>query len=167
VSDYENALEQLRYPDTWCEAAQTLMEIGNRNALVPLMRAYETPVEASKVCLLDALDALDAGRGALVLCVSEDAEESRLAVHLMELFPNEAYLPALERGLNDPSLAVRRQARRSLACQVQTPAWETLYIRLLEAEDTETRAQAIKSLARRRTDKSQQALAERLAHEPV
>jgi len=167
LSDYDEALEQLKYPATWCEAAQTLAEIGDRRALIPLVRAYETPVEASKVCLLDAMDALDAAHTALVLCVSEDAEERRLGVHLMELFSNEVFLPALEHSMYDPSPEVRRQARRSLRCQPQTTAWEALMVRLLDVEDEEIRAQAIHSLARRRTETVRRALADRMQREPL
>jgi len=167
LSDYDEALELLKYPATWCEAAETLAEIGDRRALVPLVRAYETPVEASKVCLLDAMDVLDAAHAALVLCVSEDPEERRLGVHLMELFSNEVFLPALEHTVHDPSPEVRRQARRSLRCQPQTPAWEAVSVRLLDSTDEEVRAQAVQSLARRHTETARRALAARLELEPL
>jgi HEAT repeat protein len=167
LTDYEEALELLKYPATWCEGADILVEIGDRRALIPLVRAYETPVEASKVCLLDAMDALDAPHAALVLCVSEDPEERRMAVHLMELFSDVVFLPALEHALHDSSSEVRRQARRSLRCQPQTTAWEALMVRLLESEDEEIRVEAIHSLARRRTETVRRALADRLEREPL
>lgn len=166
LKTYEYGLELLKYPISWCEAADILIEIGNRSAIIPIMRAYEMPVEVSKVCLLDAMDALDAVRAALIYFDSESIEEKRLAVHMMELFSNEVFLPALENAIHDPNPEIRSQARRSLACQMQTPAWEVIMIRLLDVEEEETRAQAIKSLARRRSGQARFALAERLQREP-
>jgi HEAT repeat protein len=163
--DFDAALEALRYPQSWCAGARLLARHGDVRALVPLMEAYERPVEADKVCLLDAMDALGAEAQAAALYRSDSAERRRLAVHLMELFPAEAHLPALERAVTEESPAVRRQALRSLRCQLQTPAWEAVMVGLLEADDGQARAQAIESLARRRSDRARQALQARLARE--
>jgi HEAT repeat protein len=163
--DRDAALEMLRYPEQWCQGARALARLGDPAALVPLLEAYETPVEASKVCLLDAMDALGAERGAHALYESESAEQRRLAVHLMELFPAEAHLTVLERAVRDESPAVREQARRSLRLQLQTPAWEAVMVRLLDAEEVETRAQAIERLSRRKSDAARQALRARLTKE--
>lgn len=168
--DYNQAIENLRYPATWCQGAELLAKIGDRRALMPLMQAYEARAEASKLCLLDAMEALDPKLGAYELYDSGGAEERRIALHLMELFPSEEYLPRLERAVfdtnSDTNSNLRDWARRALATQLQTPGWEALMIRLLDAEDEETRKQAIESLSRRRTDTARQALRDRLAREP-
>lgn len=166
MTDWDEAIEDLRYPQTWCKGAQLLAELGDRRALIPLMRAFERPAEVSKVCLLDAMDALGAVVGAHELCNSASAQERRLGVHLMELFPAEDHMLLLEHAVDDRVPAVRRQALRALACQVQTPAWEAAMVRLLGAEGEETRAQAIQSLSRRRTDTARQALRLALEREP-
>jgi HEAT repeat protein len=163
--DRDAALEKLGYPETWCQGARALARLGDPAALVPLMQAYETPVETSKVCLLDAMDALGAETGSHAVYESDSAEQRRLAVHMMELFPAEAHLPILERAVVDESPAVREQARRSLRLQLQTPAWEAVMIRLLEADDVEARSQAIERLSRRKSDRARQALRARLASE--
>jgi HEAT repeat protein len=163
--DRDAALAKLGYPAQWCQGARALARLGDPAALVPLMQAYETPVEVSKVCLLDAMDALGAETRAQALYDSDSAEQRRLAVHLMELFPAEAHLPILERAVMDGSAAVREQARRSLRLQLQTPAWEAVMVRLLDAEDAAARAQAIESLSRRKSEPARQALRTRLASE--
>src|SRR6266446_5823225 len=150
--DYNEAIDLLQYPATLCKGAHILASIGDRNALVPLMRAYETPSEVSKVCLLDAMESLNVKLGVHELYERNEAGERRLAVHLTELFPDEEYLPLLERAISDVDSRVRRQARQALACQIQTASWEALMILLLSSDDEETRAQAIQSLSRRNTD---------------
>jgi HEAT repeat protein len=156
--DYAEAVQQLASPRTWCDGAETLAQIGDSQALVPLLQAYEMRVEASRGCLLDALAALDPVSGALDLAASEDPETRRLGVHLMELFPDERYLPTLEQVLHQESGRLHRQALRSLITQYQTPDWEAVLIRLLDSGDDDVRAKVIESLARRRTDTAQQAL---------
>lgn len=156
--DYNEAIDLLRYPATWCKGAYMLVSIGDRNALIPLMRAYEIPSEVSKGCLLDAMESLNVKLGVRELYERNEADERRLAVHLTELFPDEEYLPLLERAISDADPKVRSQARRALACQIQTSLWEAQMIRLLSSEDEETRAQAIQSLSRRNTDTARDAL---------
>jgi HEAT repeat protein len=163
--DRKTALEKLNHPAEWCAGARALAQLGDREALLPLIRAYETPVEVGKVCLLDAMDDLGAATGAHALYQSDSAEQRRLAVHLMELFPADAHLPLLERAVVDESAAVRRQARRALRCQLQTPDWEATLARLLDADDVDARAQSIESLSRRRSDLARRALRDRFGTE--
>ncbi len=164
--DYQTAINQLRYPEQWCQAAQALTVLGDRRALIPLLQAYETPTEISKLCLLDALEELNAGLAAPELLAHGNATERRWAMHLMELFPNPAYLPYIEQAVADTEPQVRQQARRTLAVQKQTPDWEALLIRLLSSGDRETQTQAFRSLSRRRTETAQTALKEHLRQEP-
>lgn len=156
--DYNEAIDLLRYPATRCQGAHILASIGDRNALVALMRAYEIPSEVSKVCLLDAMESLNVKLGVHELYERKDTDERRLAVHLTELFPDEEYLPLLERAISDFDSKVRRQARQALACQIQTASWEALMIRLLSSDDEATRAQAMQGLSRRNTDTARGAL---------
>ena len=111
------------------------------------------------------MDALGAETRAHALVNADSAERRRLAVHLMELFPAEGHLPFLERAVTDESPAVRKQARRALRCQLQTPGWEAILVRLLDADDIDARAQAIQSLSRRTSDLARGALQNRLANE--
>jgi len=163
--DYQTAIESLRYPEQWCQAAKVLTELGDRQALIPLLQAYETPTETNKVCLLDAMEDLGAQSVAHEMFEQGQASERQRAMYLMELFPDETHLPLIEQAMSDQEPAVRQQARQTLTLQLQTPAWENLLIRLLKTGDLETRTQAIQSLARRHTTSARQALSDRLAEE--
>lgn len=164
--DYETAVKQLGFPDTWCKGAQALAELGDPQALVPLIEAYEQDFEASRLCLLDAMEVLNPVAGAHNLFESTSPDQRRMAAHLMELFASEEHLPYLRRAVHDSDEAVRIQGRFAAAAQVQTPAWEAFMIELLAHDDPRMRAQAIKSLSRRRTDSAREALRQRLAVEP-
>ncbi|MAS38292.1 MAG: hypothetical protein CL610_30120 [Anaerolineaceae bacterium] len=163
--DYSAAVEQLKSPSTWCKGAAALAEIGESQALVPLMQAYETPGEASRGCLLDAMDALDPVAGALEMVNADDDEVRRLGVHLMELFPDERYLEMLERMITRETGPVHRQALRTLTTQYQTAAWEAIVARLLASDDLDVRTMAVDHLARRTTDSAADALRSHLPHE--
>ena len=45
MTSYDKAIEKLRPHKTWCEGARELVAIGAPKAVVPLVHAYETPVE--------------------------------------------------------------------------------------------------------------------------
>ena len=94
-----------------------------------------------------------------------DPDARRLALHLMELFPDGRYLPVLERAAQQETGNLRRQALRSLITQIQTPDWEAILIRLLDSPEETVRAAAIESLSRRRTESAHQALTEHLPRE--
>ena len=138
---------KLRDPDTWCEAAEELVRLGDPAAIVPLLHAYELDVEAGRLCLLQALRALDGVAEATRLYERGGAEERRLAAHLMELLGDDAHLPALERAVADEDAAVRAQARTAFRTQRRTAAWEALATRLLESKDADARAEAERALA--------------------
>jgi HEAT repeat protein len=166
MADYDSLLKQLKSSTTWCEAAQALAEMGDWRALAALVQAYEQPIEASRLCLLDAMEALDPKIGALKLYQRNQGDDRRLAFHLMELFGGDELLPYLEQGLSETDASLRCQARRALAFQRQTPIWEETMIRLLASPDPKNRAQAIDSLSRRKSLPARQALEARLTEEP-
>ena len=164
--DTQQALSLLGSPDTWCRGADQLAKTGDVAMIVPILRAYESREETGKVCLLDAMDALGAKEASHALFDGPGADDRRMAAHLMGLFADDSHLPYLEQAAVASDDALRRQGIRSIATQVQTDAWEASMIRLLSAEPTDTRAQAITSLSRRRTDTAYAALAARMDVEP-
>jgi hypothetical protein len=156
--DYETAVDLLQAPETWCQGATFLAQSGERRALVPLLRAYEKGYEGARGCLLDALEALEPLAGAHELFSSSSQDEQRMAVHLMELFPDESHLPRLEQAVTSDYSPLRLQAARTLVTQKQTPAWERLMIRLLDAPDDRLRQWIIEGLGYCRRDSARQAL---------
>ena len=163
--DYKNTVEQLHRPGTRCQAAEALVKQGDRLALLDLMDAFETKIEGSALCLLDAMEALGGAAAADALFDLATPEQTRRLVHLMELFPDDSHLPRLRLALANPDGRVRAQARRSLSTQRQTPAWIELLTGLLNASEPADRMQAVESLSRRPEDAVQTALQERLAVE--
>jgi len=159
---FEEAVDRLVSPSTWCEGADALVKIGGRDALLALIRAYEAPVEASKLCLLDAMEALGPVSAAARLVDDGDAEERRLGIHLMELFADESYLGQLQAATADADPRIRAQARRSLQAQYRTPAWEATVITLLRG-DEDAQAMAADCLSGRKTKTAEAALASYLA----
>lgn len=159
------ALQQLTHPDTWCNGAAWLAEASDRTALVPLMQAYEIPLEANRVCLLDAMHTLDAETEAHQLFAQGTNEEQRLALHLMELFPSPVHLPLLEQALSHGEVAIVQQALRSLRLQKQTPEWEALLFSLLNHGVVQVRAQAIQSLSRHLTPARRERFVQHLPRE--
>ena len=140
----------LRSPDTWCAAAEELARAGDPAAIVPLLHAYELDVEGSRLCLLQAMRALDGVAEASRLYERGGAGERRLAAHLMELLADDAHLSALEHAVADDDAAVRAQARTAFRTQRRTAAWEALATRLLESTDQDARAEAERALAEHR-----------------
>jgi hypothetical protein len=140
--DGDEALAALNDPRRREEAARTLVAAGDRSVIPDLVRAYDRPGEASRVPLLDALDALGAVDRARELATSGDAEERRLAARLMDLVPDEGHVEPLEVLVADEDEAVARLARRALAHQRRTPEWHELVDRLRTSADSELRAWA-------------------------
>jgi len=162
----EQTLKLLAFPDTWCEGARMLAAQGDPEGLLPLVAAYEQPFEARRRCLLDAMEALQPVSGAHNIFDNSSGDQRRMAVHLMELFASNEHLSRLKAAVSDPDEIVRAQARSALAGQYQTPEWEATMISLLAHHDLLTRAQAVKSLARRGTQTADEALRARLTVEP-
>lgn len=165
--DNEHALTLLGSYETWCRGADALARTGDPAMIVPLLRAYESREEGgSRVCLLDAMDALGARTVAHAMFDGPGPDDRRMAAHLMGLFADDAHLPLLEQAAAADDDAVRREGLRAIATQVQTPAWEASMIRLLAAERLDTRTQAVQSLSKRRTGSARAALTARLDAEP-
>lgn len=163
--DYETAVERLKNPQTWCQGAAFLAELGEAQALLPLLQAYESGYEGSRLCLLDAMTALEPVANAQSLFDSENPEDRRLMVHLMELFPDESHLARLEQAAQSDSPALCYQAGRSLVCQKQTAAWEETMDRLLGHEDARLRIWIIEGLGLCRREFARAALRRQLAQE--
>src|SRR5919204_6858708 len=136
-ASFEEALQGLRSPRTWCQAADRLVALGDRRALLALLDAYETPIEGGKRCLLEAMDRLGATEAAAELFTG-DARQRAQAVRLMELFASDRHLPVLMRAISDPSEAVRIQAREALVNQERTERWRAAMVKLRQDADEET-----------------------------
>ncbi len=158
---YDEAVALLDSPSTWCRGAAALVKLQDPRALLSLVRAYEQPIESSRLCLLDAMDELGAAERATPLFQQGDPQERRLAVHLMELIVGDHHLPALETAIGDSDPALRAQARRSLRTQRRTTAWEAAVSRVLESGDRDARMTAVECLADRHADVVRLALASR------
>lgn len=146
---YDEAVRRLSAPSTWCEAARALASAGDRRALIPMLEAYESPIERGKRCLLEAMDRLGARDAADDLYQQGDPRQRSNAVRLMELFGSDRHLPTLIRALSDQADGVRAQARRAIVNQEWTNAWEAAIIQLLDSTDPQTQRIALESLRRR------------------
>lgn len=163
--DFETAVERLSSPQTWCQGAEALARLGDPRALLPLVRAYETRYEGGRACLLEAMEVLEPEKNALKLFDGGTAAEQRLAVHLMEMFPDQRYLDRLEQAVESEEPGLRRQAARSLVCQRQTASWQQTMIRLLGHEDERVRWWVIEGLGTSRQESIREALEAHLARE--
>jgi HEAT repeat protein len=163
--DYQELVKQLNFPATRCQAAEALVNLGDRLALLDLVDAYEMSYEGDLLCLLDTMQALGGAAAADALFDQAVPEQVRRILHLMEFFPDDAHLPRLAQALGSSDQRVRKQARLSLSTQRQTPAWLALLTGLLDAVDPVDRRRAVDSLARRPEASVQTALHQRLAVE--
>ena len=164
---FEDAVEKLASPKTWCEGAAALGATNDARAVFPLVRAYERRAEGLDVtCLLDALHAtLPRLQPADLLAQSNDADDRRALFHAMELVPDVRWMSVLEQGANESTGKLQKQALRSLAAQKQTPAWMASMGRLLDSSSAVARHQAIESLGRRHEDDARSLLRTRAAKE--
>lgn len=164
-SEYQAAVRQLEVPGTWCKGAATLTRARRSNAVAPLLQAYGSRAEGDKLCLLEALDALNSVALVRQWGISKDAGQRRMAAHLMELSLGKAHLPTLLALCADRDQRVRRQALRAIAGQKQTVEWESAMIALLSSAHVDARERAVRSLARRRTETARKALRDRFSIE--
>jgi hypothetical protein len=146
MRDYEAAVKLLDSPSTWCKGAARLAKLGDVAALVPLARAWRQPVEAEKLCLANAMEALGGDKQAERLYASKVEDEHAAGLLLMLLFASDGHLPALERGASDPA------TMRVLIQQKRTPEWEQAMIRLLDSGDVAVRGHAVEELTGRKGD---------------
>jgi HEAT repeat protein len=163
MTDFDAALSKLGSRATWCDGAEVLARLGDPRAIVPIMNAYRSMEEGGKVCLIEALKALNAGPASHELYAQG---ERVIALHLMSMFPDDSHLPLLEPAADDADDLVRFTAIRALSTQLQTPGWEVVMIRLLDSPRLDVRRQAVDSLSRRKTDTARAALKARVDKEP-
>ncbi len=160
---YEEAVQRLGSPLTWCDGADSLGVLGDPKALPPLMEAYRKPVEASKLCLLDAMQMLQAETQSHTLY---DGGERLLGLHFMTLFPSDAHLPLVVSSLNAAEESERVAAIQALGSQKQTPLWIVSMLPLLDHPDRAVRSEVIDRLMFRREVEVREALRSHVDAEP-
>jgi hypothetical protein len=159
MRDYDEAVKLLGAPETWCKGAARLAKLGDVAALVPLARAWLQPIEARKICLSDAMEALGGDKEAVRLYASKVDDEHAAGLLLMLLFGNDDHLATLERGASDPA------TMRVLIQHKRTGRWEQTMIRLLDSADVAVRAHAVEELTGRKGDAVAEAFRARLGKE--
>jgi hypothetical protein len=164
---FRDAVALLGFPDTWCKGAAKLARLGDRDGLIPLLEAFDSFPEGSRVCLIDAMEALGGITAAHEMARGPREETMYMGLRLMGLLFDDSHVAVLEpiAARPDVSERIRAQALHALATQRQTPAWVAAMIRLLEAIPAATRAQAVRSLAPRNTEDVRAALRARAAVE--
>jgi hypothetical protein len=101
--------------------------------LAKLVRYFDASGEAPTLPILQELERLGSVRAASALARSQDPQERLLAARLMELVPDESYVPALAALVRDADPAVAGAAREAFAGQRHTEEWRALAARLGEA----------------------------------
>ncbi len=143
--DLQTARAQLASPATWCDAAAALASSRDPQALAALVDAYDLPVESSKLCLLEAMEAL--GRdGALEALHTDDPSR---ALRAASLVADARWLPLIEKDVVQP--ATRALAAEALRLQRRDTAWEEACLRLLVHADPAVRLVAAELLAGRKS----------------
>jgi len=147
MSNYDDAVKLLASPKTWCEGARQLTQLKDPRALIPLLRAYDQPVEAEALCLAEAMEALGAEASAHKLVVSKVADERAAGLRLMIVFGSDDHLPYLrDAALKDPDPGIRERALEALQRQPQTAMWEQTIAAFLAQPDEPLRGWAIDRL---------------------
>jgi hypothetical protein len=166
TTKYDEAVGLLANPKTWCTGAARLAALKDTRALVPLMRAFESSVEAEKLCLADAMEALGGETEARKLIASSDPAERSVGMHLTVLFASDDHLPSLhDAALKEPDGALRARALDALRQQRQTPKWESAVGDLLGRPSPELRSWAIDRLAAHGGESARAKLSAHLARE--
>lgn len=141
----DDAIAKLSSPSTWCDGAKALVKRGDPAGLTPLVKAYRAPHETSKLCLLDAMEALGAAEHAAAIY----AGDAKTGLDLMRLFPADAHLPVLVAAVELEDAQTRFIAIRALTSQLQTPAWIAGCIPLLSSPRLDVRKAVVEVLGRR------------------
>lgn len=161
---YESAVGMLQSPATWCQGAKALAKLGEQRALVPLVQAYRSRAEAEKLCLLEAMEALGAVEAAGRLYDAGGGNRA-VGLFLMAYFRDDRHLARLRQAIHDADGDVRREGRRALFAQVQTPQWEDAVLPLLDDSDDDVREEAAEALALNPSQRRREAMRARLAKE--
>jgi hypothetical protein len=168
VNKYYQAVGLLASPKTWCTGARRLAALKDARALIPLMRAFESPAEAEKLCLANAMESLGGETEARKLLASSDAAERRVAIHLMTLFASDDQLPYLrDAAQNETDGELRTRALDALRQQHQTVKWDAVVGDLLDQPSAELRGWAIERLAAHGSDSARAKLSAHLPREAV
>ena len=168
TTKYDAAIGLLASPKTWCTGATQLAALHDPRALVPLMRAFESPAEAEKLCLAEAMEQLGGETEARKLIASASASERRVALHLMILFASDDQLPDLRDAVvRETDGELRRRALDALRQQHQTAKWDAAVGDLLDQPSAELRRWSIERLARRGSDTARAKLSGHLPRETV
>ena len=164
---FRDAVALMGFPDTWCKGAAKLVRLRDRDGLIPLLEAYDSFPEGSRVCLLDAMEALGGITAAHEMARGPGEQTMYIGLRLMGLLFDDSHVAVLEPIAARPDVSdrIRAQALHALATQRQTPEWVAAMIRLLGAASPATRAQAVRSLAPRSTEDVREALQARAAVE--
>jgi len=147
MSKYDDAVRLLASPKTWCDGARQLAQLKEARAIVPLLAAYDRPIEAPTLCLAEAMEALGATTEAAKLLASKHPDDRVAGVRLMVVFTSDDHLaPLREVALHDPDLPMRERALEGLRRQRQTPAWEAVIAGFLTSADERLRGWALDRL---------------------
>lgn len=141
----DEAVAKLSSPLTWCDGAAELVKRGDPAALTPLVKAFRAPNETSKLCLLDAMEAL----GAVDHAGAIYAQDAKTGLDLMRLFPADAHLPVLAIAVDSEDAQTRFIAIRALTSQLQDAAWIAACIPLLQSPRKDVRKAVVEVLGRR------------------
>jgi hypothetical protein len=120
--------------------------VSDVERLAELVQQYGLPTEASKVPLLNEMEACGAAEAVAELAASHDAGRRCLAGRLAELLPDNRHLPALERLAGDADPDVARHGLDALATQVRDREWHEALGRLADRTDPETSSHATRLL---------------------
>lgn len=143
--DFDTAVAELRTPATWCSGAATLAAMRNDRALAALLDAYARPIEASKVCLLEAVEQL--ARDGAVEALLSKGDVAR-ALRAMSLCADDRWIPLLEEEV--AADRAREAALDALRLQRRTELWEAACVRLLNHANPDLRMAAAGLLAQRK-----------------
>lgn len=147
MSKYDEAVRLLASPKTWCEGARQLAQLKDARAIVPLLAAYDRPIEAPTLCLADAMEELGATTQAATLVASKQLDDRVAGVRLMVVFTSDDHLaPLREVALHDPDIQMRDRALEALHRQRQTAAWEDVIGGFLASDDERLRGWALDRL---------------------
>jgi hypothetical protein len=115
--------------------------------LAGLVTDYAVLTEASKVPLLDAMEAAGAGDAVGLLADDPDAGKRRLAGRLAELLPEKRHLAALELLAGDRDPGVAGAGLDALATQVRDAAWQATLVQLADSPRPDVADRARRLLA--------------------
>jgi hypothetical protein len=166
MSKYDDAVRLLASPKTWCEGAKQLVQQKDPRAILPILHAFDQPVEAETLCLFEAMEALGAEAAGPKLLASKLPDERVAGLRLMVIFTSNHHLPLLrDVALNDPDPAMRERALDALRRQEQTTAWEDTIATFLALPDEQLRGWAIDRLIEHNGESTWRRVRAHVAHE--